>query len=100
MLEYGFLEAYKILFFFDLAGDFIPLADSRYCEGPPSLWLSLESGLDKVQLSMSARSFINIYISYYHLSHTGWAIARNSLIYQDWLIYFRFIIKKGPNLIV
>ena len=46
---------------------------------------------------MSARSFINICISYYHLGHTGWAIARNSLRYQEWLIYFRFIIKRGQT---
>ena len=48
MFYHGFLEAYKILFVSDLAGKLIPEADSRYYERPPSFWLPLESGVDKV----------------------------------------------------
>ena len=50
MFYYGFLEAYKILFVSDLAGDLIPEANSRYWEKLPSLWLPFELGVDKVQI--------------------------------------------------
>ena len=46
MFKHGFLEAYKILFVSDLAGDLIPEVNGQYCEGPPSLWLPFELGAD------------------------------------------------------
>ena len=42
MFQHGFLEAHKILFVYDPAGDVILEADSRYREGPPSLRLPFE----------------------------------------------------------